>query len=263
MTQLLKCKRRDAFRLSVRHNDSEDNFNPNLILKHRLMTTIAQRLTLVRDRINTAAHASTRRIDQIQLVAVSKTQPVAAIAEAIAAGQMAFGENYLQEALPKITALVAHPLQWHFIGPIQRNKTADIAANFAWVHSVDRLSIAQRLNDQRPAGLSPLNICIQVNISQEDSKAGVAPTEVLTMAQTLSHLPRLRLRGLMTIPKPSADPVQQRTPLRQLRQLLEDINAQGLALDTLSMGMSDDLEAAIGEGATIIRVGTAIFGQRA
>lgn len=226
------------------------------------MTTISQRLTDVRDRINTAARACARRADQIQLVAVSKSQPITAIEAAIAAGQRVFGENYLQEALPKIAALAAQPLQWHFIGPIQRNKTADIAASFSWVHSIDRLTLAQRLNDQRPTGLPPLNICIQVNISQEDSKTGIAPDEVLALAQAITRLPHLRLRGLMTIPKPDTDPVQQRRPFRQLRQLLEHLNTHGLALDSLSMGMSDDLEAAIHEGATIIRIGTAIFGRR-
>jgi hypothetical protein len=226
------------------------------------MTTIAQRLAAVRDRINTAAQAGRRPADPILLVAVSKTQPVTAIEEAIAAGQTAFGESYIQEALPKIAALSAYSLIWHFIGPIQSNKTADIAAQFAWVHSVERLKIAQRLNDQRPAHLPALNVCIQVNISREDSKSGIAPTEVLALAHAITRLPRLRLRGLMTVPKPDADPVQQREPFRLLHQLLMQMNTQGLSLDTLSMGMSDDLEAAIREGATIIRIGTAIFGQR-
>ena len=295
------------------------------------MTTLASRLQAVRNRIDTAAAAAGRLSGDIRLIAVSKTFAPAAIAEAYAAGQVAFGENYLQEALGKIQALSAWPLEWHvaspdreigpvgdvrpsagvaspegpllrpvewhvasssgeglepgsderpstgvaspkgpllrpvewhFIGPIQSNKTRQIAERFDWVHSVDRLKIAERLSISRPAGMFPLNFCIQVNVSGEESKSGVQPEEVPALAQAASRLTGLRLRGLMAIPEPTPDIGMQRSRFRLLRQLRDDIVGRAVALDTLSMGMSDDLEAAIAEGATVVRVGRAIFGER-
>jgi len=203
---------------------------------------------------------------EIRLLAVSKTFGADAVMEAADAGQRAFGENYVQEALDKIATIRrARPdltLEWHFIGPIQSNKTRLIAEHFDWVHSVDREKIAQRLSEQRPAHLPPLNICLQVNISGEATKSGVAPDEAMEVAPRIAALPRLTLRGLMAIPEPVDDEAQQRRPFRQLRALLDRLNAKGLDLDTLSMGMSGDMDAAIAEGATIVRVGTAIFGQR-
>lgn len=225
------------------------------------MSTIAERLAQVRLRIQQAAVAAGRDPAGIQLLAVSKTRPVTDLEAALAAGQTAFGESYLQDALPKIAAL-GERAEWHFIGPIQSNKTRQIASHFAWVHSVDRLKIAQRLSEQRPAELPPLNVCLQINTSGETSKAGVSPDEALNLAQALVLLPRLRLRGLMTIPAPTVEMAQQRRPFAQLRALLEQLNASGHELDTLSMGMSNDLEAAIAEGATVVRIGTAIFGPR-
>jgi len=202
----------------------------------------------------------------VTLLAVSKTFGADAVIEAAEAGQRAFGENYLQEALDKMAAVhAARPdllLEWHFIGPIQSNKTRPIAEYFEWVHSVDREKIARRLSEQRPAHLPPLNICLQVNISGEPSKSGVAPEEVMQLAQQVAGMPNLKLRGLMAIPEPADDPEQQRAPLRRMRELLTSLQTAGLALDTLSMGMSSDLEAAIAEGATIVRIGTAIFGKR-
>jgi len=202
----------------------------------------------------------------VRLLAVSKTFGADAVQEAVAAGQRAFGENYLQEGLDKIRALTetlpAVALEWHFIGPIQSNKTRPIAENFAWVHTVERLKIAQRLSEQRPAGLAPLNICLQVNISGEASKSGVTPAELPALAQAVAALPNLRLRGLMAIPEPEEDFERQRAAFAQLRVLYEQLRADGFALDTLSMGMSADLRAAVFEGATIVRVGSAIFGAR-
>ena len=226
------------------------------------MSTIAERLTQVRLRIAQAAMAAGRDPASIRLLAVSKTRPVTDLEAALAAGQTTFGESYLQDALPKIAA-IGERAEWHFIGPIQSNKTRQIAGHFAWVHSVDRLKIAQRLNEQRPAGLPPLNVCLQVNTSGENTKAGISPATTLTLATAVAALPRLRLRGLMTIPAPEQDVQQQRQPFALLRQLLEQLNAKGFELDTLSMGMSNDLEAAILEGATLVRIGTAIFGPRA
>ena len=296
------------------------------------MTTIAARLQAVRSRIDAAAGTAGRSPADIRLVAVSKTFAPAAIAEAHAAGQVAFGENYLQEAVGKIAALsglrlewpVANgkqddrqresdvrpsaggaspkgplllplewhdangkqderqregdvrpsagvaspkgplllPLEWHFIGPIQSNKTRQIAEHFHWVHGVDRLKIAERLAIARPASLPPLEICIQVNVSGESSKSGVRPDEVLALAQAASRLAGIRLRGLMAIPEPTPDTGLQRSRFRQIRELKDEIVRRGIALDTLSMGMSDDLEAAIAEGATLVRVGRAIFGER-
>lgn len=213
-------------------------------------------------RIRAAEQRHHRPSGSVQLLAVSKTQPVAAIAALAAAGQSAFGENYAQEALDKIAALATLGLEWHFIGPLQANKTRAVAERFAWVHSVDRLKIAERLSVQRPIELPPLNICLQVNIDREPAKHGLDPSEVAAVAQTVATLPNLRLRGLMAIPAPVADFAAQRRPLARLRELQESLNSAGLALDTLSMGMSDDLEAAIAEGATWVRIGTALFGPR-
>lgn len=226
------------------------------------MSTLRSRLQQVRQQIHDAAVAAHRPVDSIKLLAVSKTHGVDLIREAVAAGQCAFGESYVQEALGKIATLADDRLEWHFIGPIQSNKTAQIASHFDWVHSIDRLKIAQRLNDQR-GERPPLNVCIQVNTSGEGSKAGVSEAELATLVPAILKLPRLRLRGLMTIPAPEAIPDKQRTPFRHLRLALEQLITQtGIELDTLSMGMSADLGAAIAEGATIVRVGTAIFGQR-
>ena len=228
------------------------------------MSYIAEKLQAVTAQIVAAARNAGRDPSEIALLAVSKTISADALREAYAAGQRAFGENYLQEALDKIAALAdsAPGIEWHFIGPIQSNKTRPIAENFAWVHSVDRLKIAQRLSEQRPAHLPPLNICIQVNVSGEASKSGCAPQDLSALAHAMAVLPGLRLRGLMAIPEPASSEAEQRRPLRQLRELAEQLRAEGLALDTLSMGMSADLAAAIAEGATMVRIGTAIFGER-
>lgn len=219
-------------------------------------------LAAVQQRIEQACQSAGRPDNCVQLLAVSKTRPPEMLRALAAQGQRRFGENYLQEALEKIQALADLALEWHFIGPIQSNKTRAIAAHFAWVHSVDRLKLAQRLSAQRPTGLPPLNICLQVNISAEDSKSGVSLAELPALAQAVAHLPGLRLRGLMAIPAPCQDPQQQRLPFRALAEAMARLNEQGLGLDTLSMGMSDDLEAAIAEGATLVRVGTALFGPR-
>ena len=228
-----------------------------------IMSTISEGLQAITTRISAAATAAGRALEDIQLVAVSKTFPPEDIRAAFACGQRAFGESYVQEALEKINDLNDLPLEWHFIGPIQSNKTRAIAETFQWVHSVDRLRVAQRLSDARPALLPPLQVCLQVNISGEASKSGVAAAEVALLAEQVSHLSNVRLRGLMTVPKPTDDPQTQRAAFRSMRELLHNVRARGIALDTLSMGMSDDLEAAIQEGATIIRVGRAIFGERA
>lgn len=209
-----------------------------------------------------AAQAAHRTPGDILLLAVSKTIPAERIAEAHAAGQRAFGENHAQEAVEKITVLVKLPLEWHFIGPIQSNKTRLIAQHFGWVHGVERETIAERLNAARPEGMAPLNVCIQVNVSGEASKSGVAPGYEAKLAEAIARLPRLRLRGLMAIPEPTADVTLQRRRFALLRELNDRLRARGHALDTLSMGMSDDFEAAILEGATIVRIGTAIFGAR-
>lgn len=209
-----------------------------------------------------AATQSGRSASEITLLAVSKTFPASYIEEAWAGGQTAFGESYTQEAVKKITALASLPLEWHFIGPVQSNKTQAIAQHFHWVHAVDREKIAQRLSDARPPHLPALNVCIQVNVSGEASKSGVAPGQEAALADAIVRLPRLRLRGLMAIPEPIPDPDLQRRRYALLRQLKDRLTAAGHPLDTLSMGMSDDFESAIAEGATIIRVGTAIFGRR-
>lgn len=232
------------------------------------MVSIPTRLEQVRARIAAACQTAQRPAGSVQLLAVSKTFGADAVQQAYDAGQRAFGENYIQEALAKIEALAAlrTQLQWHLIGPIQSNKSRPVAENFDWVHSVDRLKIAQRLSDQRPPQLPPLQVCLQVNISGEASKSGLQPAEVLEVARQVAALPRLVLRGLMAIPEPAADEAAQRAPHRALRELLArlrtELGAQAAQLDTLSMGMSADLEAAIAEGATIVRVGTAIFGSR-
>lgn len=262
------------------------------------MATIAANLQAVRARIGRAAQAAGRRVDEIMLLAVSKTFPAARVGEAYAAGQCAFGESYAQEAVEKITELASNPLksrvaqacrendharggapipssvvvspegplrlplEWHFIGPIQSNKTRVIAEHFQWVHSIEREKIAIRLSDARPANLPPLDVCIQVNVSGERGKRGIAPGGEVQLAEAISRLPRLRLRGLMAIPEPTPDTVVQRRQFALLRELQEKLVARGHVVDTLSMGMSDDLEAAIIEGATIVRVGTAIFGPR-
>jgi hypothetical protein len=229
---------------------------------HVIMTTIASNLQAVRNAIAKAVALAGRTPDDTVLLAVSKTFPPAAIRKAYHAGQTCFAESYLQEAVEKIAALHDLPIEWHFIGPVQSNKTRAIAENFAWVHSVDRWKIAERLSAQRPQNLPPLNVCLQVNVSGENSKGGVTPDEVADLAQAISKLPRIRLRGLMAIPAPSDDVAAQRPPFAQLRELRDQLNRQGLALDTLSMGMSHDFAAAIAEGATMVRVGSAIFGQR-
>lgn len=223
------------------------------------MSTIAENIAKVGARIREAAQASQHNLADIGLLAVSKTKPAAAIREAYAAGLRDFGENYLQEALEKQAELSDLHLIWHFIGPIQSNKTRPIAEHFDWVHSVDRLKIAQRLSEQRPAHLPPLNICLQVNVSAEDSKSGCSPEALPELAKAIAALPNLRLRGLMAIPEPTDDVAAQHAAFAQLRQLRDDL---ALNLDTLSMGMSHDLEAAIAEGATWVRIGTALFGAR-
>ena len=226
------------------------------------MDTIASNLQAVHERIARAAAAAGRHAGEVALVAVSKTFPSTRIAEAHAAGQRAFGENHLQEAVEKITLFAHLPLEWHFIGPIQSNKTRPLAEQFQWVHSVERGKIAQRLNDARPEGLPPLNVCIQVNVSGEASKSGVELGEEAKLAEAIARLPRLKLRGLMAIPEPTSDTALQRRRFALLRELKDKLISRGHALDTLSMCMSDDLEAAIMEGATLVRVGTAIFGRR-
>ncbi|MCP1675149.1 pyridoxal phosphate enzyme (YggS family) [Natronocella acetinitrilica] len=226
------------------------------------MPTITERLDTVRQRLRDAERRWGREPDSVHLLAVSKTKPAQAVAEALAAGQTAFGENYWQDAQAKLQALADQPIEWHFIGPLQSNKTKSVATHFDWVHSVDRLKIARRLNDQRPQDASPLNICLQVNVSGEDSKSGIAPEALADLAHAVSELPRLRLRGLMCLPAPADGLDAQRAPFRRLRELQETLQADGLALDTLSMGMSGDLEAAVAEGATLVRIGTDIFGAR-
>ncbi|PQZ94094.1 MULTISPECIES: YggS family pyridoxal phosphate-dependent enzyme [Pseudomonas] len=223
------------------------------------MSTIADNIDLVSQRIRAAADAVQRDASSIHLLAVSKTKPAQAVREAFAAGARDFGENYLQEALGKQAELTDLPLSWHFIGPIQSNKTRAIAENFDWVHSVDRLKIAQRLSEQRPADLPPLNICIQVNVSGEASKSGCSPADLPALADAISALPRLTLRGLMAIPEPTDDRAEQDAAFATVRVLQAGLN---LPLDTLSMGMSHDLESAIAQGATWVRIGTALFGAR-
>ncbi|MEO6676454.1 MAG: YggS family pyridoxal phosphate-dependent enzyme [Pseudomonas sp.] len=223
------------------------------------MSTIADNILQVSSRIQAATQAAHRAAHSVQLLAVSKTKPAEALREAYAAGLRDFGENYLQEALGKQLELADLPLIWHFIGPIQSNKTRAIAEHFAWVHSVDRLKIAQRLSEQRPADLPPLNICIQVNVSGEDSKSGCTPADLPALAKAISELPRLKLRGLMAIPEPTEDRAAQDAAFAAVQHLQASLD---LPLDTLSMGMSHDLESAIAQGATWVRIGTALFGAR-
>lgn len=227
------------------------------------MSTIASNLQVVRARIAAAARAAGREPGEVSLLAVSKTFAAAEVRAAHAAGQLEFGENYVQEALAKIAALSDLPLTWHYIGPIQSNKTRALAEHFDWVHTVAREKVALRLAEARPAERGPLDICLQVNLSGEQSKSGVTPQALRPLAEAVRALPRLRLRGLMAIPEPSTDTALQRRRFAGLRLLLEQLNADGYGLDTLSMGMSQDLEAAVMEGATIVRIGTAIFGERA
>jgi hypothetical protein len=226
------------------------------------MTSIAANLQAVMRRIERAARDAGRAPEGVRLIAVSKTWPAECVAEACACGQRAFGENHVQEAVEKIRHLSHLPLEWHFIGPVQGNKTRSIAEHFQWVHSIERERVARRLNDARPAQLPPLEVCIQVNVSAEASKSGVDPGGELELARIIASLPRLRLRGLMAVPEPTRSVGLQRQRFALLRGAKERLVAAGYALDTLSMGMSDDLEAAILEGATMVRVGTAIFGQR-
>jgi pyridoxal phosphate enzyme (YggS family) len=235
------------------------------------MSAIATNLQAVRERIAKAARAVGREPAEITLLAVSKTKPLADILCAAAAGQAAFGENYAQEGVDKMMVAargnflhvaVDRDLSWHFIGPLQSNKTRLVAEHYDWVHSIERLKVAQRLSAQRPPKLPPLQVCVQINVSGEASKSGCAPQEALALCLAISQLPGLCLRGLMAIPEASDDPAAQRAPFRRLREIADSIRAAGVPLDTLSMGMSHDLEAAIAEGATIVRIGTAIFGER-
>jgi pyridoxal phosphate enzyme (YggS family) len=228
------------------------------------MASIELKLQQLRQRIADACAVAQRPVQSVTLLAVSKTFGAEAVRQAHAAGCRAFGENYVQEALAKIETLadLRPVLEWHLIGPLQSNKTREVALSFDWVHTVDRVKVAQRLSDQRPAHLPPLNVCLQLNVSGEASKNGVEPAEAAALARAVAVLPRLRLRGLMAIPEPVGGFEAQREPHRRLHALFESLRRDGLALDTLSMGMSADLEAAIAEGATIVRVGSAIFGAR-
>jgi len=220
------------------------------------------RLAAVHARIAAAARRAGRDPGTVRLLAVSKQQPVEAVAAALEAGQHEFGENYVREGVAKVTALRGRDIAWHFIGQLQGNKTREVAEHFQWVHTVDRERIAARLDAQRPHFAGPLDVLLQVRLADEPGKGGVAPAELPQLADAVARLPRLRLRGLMCIPAPGADEAAQRIPFRRLRELLGDLNRRGYSLDTLSMGMSDDLEAAVLEGATIVRVGTAVFGPR-
>ena len=227
-----------------------------------MSTSVSDNLVQVRKRIALASQAVGRSPEAVKLLAVSKTMPAQAVREAYAAGQLAFGENYIQEGVDKIASLADLPLEWHCIGPIQSNKTKLVAENFAWVHSIDRLKIAERLSAQRPSHLSPLQVCLQVNVDGGSNKSGVAPEELLALAQAVAKLPHLHLRGLMTIPEPAETEVEARAVHHQAKTLFDNLNHAGLKLDTLSMGMTSDLEAAVAEGSTCVRVGTAIFGAR-
>ena len=227
-----------------------------------MSTSVSANLAQVRKRIELACQAVGRASDTVKLLAVSKTMPAQAVREAYAAGQLAFGENYIQEAVDKIAALADLPLEWHCIGPIQSNKTKLVAENFAWVHSIDRLKIAERLSAQRPAHLPPLQVCLQVNVDGGSNKSGVAPEDLLALAQAVAKLPHLQLRGIMTIPEPAETEAEARAVHQQAKRLFDHLKTAGLTLDTLSMGMTADLEAAVAEGSTCVRVGTAIFGAR-
>jgi pyridoxal phosphate enzyme (YggS family) len=225
-------------------------------------TSVSANWVQVRKRIELACLAVGRSPDAVKLLAVSKTKSAEAVREAHAAGQMAFGENYIQEGVDKIAALADLSLEWHCIGPIQSNKTKLVAENFAWVHSIDRFKIAERLSAQRPANLPPLQVCLQVNVDGGSNKSGVSPDELLALAQAVAKLPRLQLRGIMTIPEPAETEVAARKVHHEAKALFDSLNAADLRVDTLSMGMTGDLEAAIAEGSTCVRVGTAIFGAR-
>lgn len=227
-----------------------------------MSNSVSANLAQVRKRIELAVLAAGRPADAVSLLAVSKTMPAQAVRDAFAAGQLAFGENYIQEGVDKIASLADLPLVWHCIGPIQSNKTKLVAENFAWAHSIDRLKIAERLSAQRPAHLPALQICLQVNVDGGSNKSGVTPTDLLALAQAVAQLPNLQLRGIMTIPEPAENEAAARSVHRQAKALFDSLNAAGLKLDTLSMGMTGDLEAAIAEGSTCVRVGTAIFGHR-
>jgi pyridoxal phosphate enzyme (YggS family) len=229
------------------------------------MASIELKLQQLRRRIADACTLVQRPVQSVTLLAVSKTFGADIVRQAHHAGQHAFGENYVQEGLDKMAALrdLRPAIEWHLIGPLQSNKTRDVAAAFDWVHTIDRLKIAERLSGQRPPHLPPLQVCLQVNVSGEASKSGVAPPDVVALARAVATLPRMRLRGLMSIPAPVEGLAAQRVPHRLLRELFEALRAHGLALDTLSMGMSADLEAAIAEGSTMVRVGSALFGARA
>ena len=230
------------------------------------MSVISSNLQAVRQQIANAELAAGRAAGTVNLLAVSKTKPLSDVMLAVAAGQRAFGENYVQEGVEKILATRAMPevpaLSWHFIGPLQSNKTRLVAAHFDWVHSIERLKIAERLSEQRPKDLPPLQVCVQVNVSGEASKSGCLPEETLALCQAVAALPGLNLRGLMAIPEPCDDAVAQRQPFRVMSHLLHSLQQTGLSVDTLSMGMTHDLDAAIAEGATWVRIGTAIFGER-
>ena len=232
------------------------------VYKEARLNPLSENLAAVRARIAAAAACAGRDPGTVRLVAVSKTRPAARVLAAAEAGQADFGENYLQEALPKLDALAGRGLTWHFIGALQSNKTKVLAERFQWVHTLDRESIARRLSDQRPPGLPPLEVCLQVNVSGESSKGGVASERAAELAAVVAGLPHLRLRGLMAIPAPEKDAARQRASFRSLRELMGALNTKGFGLDTLSMGMTDDMEAAIAEGSTMVRIGTAIFGSR-
>ena len=227
-----------------------------------MSTSVSANLAQVRKRIELACLAAGRASDAVKLLAVSKTMPAQAVRDAHAAGQFAFGENYIQEGVDKIATLADLSLEWHCIGPVQSNKTKLVAENFAWVHSIDRLKIAERLSAQRPANLPPLQVCLQVNVDGGANKSGVSPLELLALAQAVAKLPQLQLRGIMTIPEPAESEVAARQVHHQAKALFDSLNAAGLMVDTLSMGMTSDLEAAVAEGSTCVRVGTAIFGAR-
>ena len=231
-------------------------------MKHASQNTIAQNIKSIRSHISDAEKKYSRQPGSVQLLAVSKTRPIEDIRSAFAENQHHFGENYLQDALSKIEHSPDQSIEWHFIGPIQSNKTRQIAQNFSWVHTIDRLKIAQRLSEQRNPEQKPLNVCIQVNTSGENSKSGISIEETLTLAKQINGLPNIQLRGLMTIPASTDDFDLQRQPFRLLRELKDELQSHGIEMDTLSMGMTNDMEAAIAEGSTMVRIGTAIFGER-
>ena len=234
----------------------------SLLLKEKPMSSIADNISTTLNRIRSAEQKFGRDPGSVSLLAVSKTKPVALLRQAYDAGQRHFGENYLQDALPKIEALADLDICWHFIGPLQSNKSRAVAEHFGWFHSLDRLKIAQRLSQQRPATKAPLKVCIQINISAEASKSGILPEQAAELVEQIQRLPRLRLCGLMAIPAADLDPQGQRQAFVQMRELFEALKLLAPQMDTLSMGMSDDLEAAVAEGSTLVRIGTAIFGAR-